>query len=133
TTTTSTGEKGGRALPPGRPAPGPPPARRARGPKAPPPCPASSTPTADAACQTTPAVDQHFCNPSLDAFRACPSRLPGKRARPVPRGRRRGNAPPLPDWKPPYYLLEAEGFECRLLNTRRLGCPGPGGRQTLPP
>ena len=27
------------------------------------------------------------------------SRLPGKRARPVPRGRRRGNAPALPDWK----------------------------------
>jgi hypothetical protein len=25
------------------------------------------------------------------------SRLPGKRARPVPRGRRRGNAPGLPD------------------------------------
>ncbi len=25
------------------------------------------------------------------------SRLPGKRARPVLRGRRRGNAPPLPD------------------------------------
>ena len=31
------------------------------------------------------------------AFRACLSRLPGKRARPVLRGRRRGNAPPLPD------------------------------------
>ena len=59
------------------------------------------------------------------------SRLPGKRARPVPRGRRRGNAPPLPDWKPPYYLLEAEGFECRLLNARRLVCPARGCRQTF--
>jgi len=46
--------------------------------------------------------------------------LPGKRAWPVPRGRRRSNAPPLPDWKPPFYLLEAEGFECWLLNTRHV-------------
>ena len=47
------------------------------------------------------------------------------------KGRRRGNAPPLPDWKPPYYLLEAEGFECRLLNARRLVCPARGCRQTF--
>ena len=31
-----------------------------------PPCSASSTPTADAACQTAPAVDQHFCIPDPD-------------------------------------------------------------------
>ena len=42
-------------------------------------------------------VDQHFCT-DLHAFRARPSRLPGKRAWPVPRGRRRSNAPPLPDY-----------------------------------
>ncbi len=34
------------------------------------------------------------------------SRLPGKRARPVLRGLRRGDAPELPDWKPFFYLLE---------------------------
>ena len=34
-------------------------------------------------------------------------------------------------WKPPYYLLEAEGFECRLLNARRLVCPARGCRQTF--
>ena len=41
-------------------------------------------------------VDRHFCT-DLHAFRARPSRLPGKRAWPVLRGRRRSNAPPLPD------------------------------------
>ncbi len=46
------------------------------------------------------------------------SRLPGKRARPVLRGRRRSNTPPLPDWKPPFYLLEAAGFETWLVNVR---------------
>src|SRR6478672_9403962 len=35
-----------------------------------------------------------------DAFGACLSRLPGKRARPVLRGPRRGDASGLPDWKP---------------------------------
>lgn len=43
-------------------------------------------------------MDQHFCKPARNAFRACPSRLPGKRARPVPRGPRRGNPPGLPDY-----------------------------------
>ena len=84
-----------------------------------PPCSASSTPTADAASQTAPTVDQHSCT-ELHAFRACPSRLPGKRAWPVPRGRRRSNAPPLPDWKPVFYLLEAEGFTCWLLNAKHV-------------
>ena len=46
--------------------------------------------------------------------------MPGKRARPVPRGRRRSNAPPLPDWKGPFYRLEAEGFECVLADARQV-------------
>jgi transposase len=44
--------------------------------------------------------------------------LPGKRAWPVPRGRRRGNAPPLPDWRTWYYLLESEGLNVQLVNSR---------------
>ena len=48
------------------------------------------------------------------------SRVPGKRARPVLRGRRRSNAPPLPDWKPFYYLLEDAGFEVMLVNARQV-------------
>ena len=48
------------------------------------------------------------------------SRLPGKRARPVLRGRRRSNAPPLPDWKGPFYRLEAEGFDCVLADARQV-------------
>ena len=89
--------------------------------RAAPQCSASSTPTADAASQTAPAVDQHFRRPDpVHAFRACPSRLPGKRAWPVPRGRRRGNAPPLPDWKGPFYRLEAEGFECVLADAKQV-------------
>ena len=43
-------------------------------------------------------MDQRCCNPTRSANRACPSRLPGKRARPVPRGPGRGNAPRLPDY-----------------------------------
>jgi transposase len=39
-------------------------------------------------------------------------------ARRVLRGRRRGNAPPLPDWKPVFYLLEAAGFDTWLVNAR---------------
>jgi transposase len=64
-------------------------------------------------------VDQHFCT-DLHAFRARPSRLPGKRAWPVPRGRRRSNAPPLPDWKGPFCRLEAEGLECVLADARQV-------------
>ena len=52
------------------------------------------------------------------ASRACLSRLPGKRARPVLRGRGRSNAPPLPDWKPAFYLLEAQGLEPWLVNAK---------------
>jgi hypothetical protein len=59
-------------------------------------------------------VDQHFCT-DLHAFRACPSRLPGKRAWPVPRGRRRSNAPPLPDWRIWYYVLESAGLAVQLV------------------
>ena len=43
-------------------------------------------------------MDQHCCNAIRSANRACPSRLPGKRARPVPRGPGRSNAPRLPDY-----------------------------------
>ena len=60
-------------------------------------------------------VDQHFCT-DLHAFRARPSRLPGKRARPVPRGRRRSNAPPLPDWRIWFFALEACGLAVQLVN-----------------
>jgi transposase len=48
---------------------------------------------------------------------ACLSRLPGKRARPVLRGRWRSNAPPLPDWRAPFYLLE-DRFETWLVNAK---------------
>src|SRR3954469_7467067 len=41
-----------------------------------------------------------------------------KRARPVLRGPGCGNAPRLPDWKPPFYLLEAAGFETWLVNAK---------------
>jgi len=65
-------------------------------------------------------VDQRLCNPD-GAQGACLSRLPGKRARPVLRGRRRSNAPPLPDWKPYYYLLEdLPGCEVMLVNARHV-------------
>src|SRR6476646_3880319 len=50
--------------------------------------------------------------------RACLSRLPGKRARPVLRGPRRGDAPGLPDWRIWYYLLEAAGLDVQLVNAR---------------
>ena len=46
------------------------------------------------------------------------SRLLGKRARPVLRGLRRGDAPELPDWRIWYYLLEAAGLEVQLVNAR---------------
>jgi transposase len=46
------------------------------------------------------------------------SRLPGKRARPVLRGLRRGDAPELPDWRIWYYLLEAAGLAVDLVNAR---------------
>jgi transposase len=60
-------------------------------------------------------VDQHLCT-DLHAFRARPSRLPGKRAWPVPRGRRRSNAPPLPDWRIWFFVLEACGLAVQLVN-----------------
>ena len=46
------------------------------------------------------------------------SRLPGKRARPVLRGLRRGDAPELPDWRIWFYLLEAAGLDVQLVNAR---------------
>ena len=52
---------------------------------------------------------------------ACLSRLPGKRARPVLRGPRRGDASGLPDWKPFYYLLQdLPGVEVMLVNARHV-------------
>src|SRR4029079_2128933 len=42
----------------------------------------------------------------------------GKRARPVLRGPRRGDASGLPDWRIWYYLLEAAGLEVQLVNAR---------------
>ena len=48
------------------------------------------------------------------------SRLPGKRARPVLRGLRRGDAPELPDWRIWYYLLEAAGLDVQLVNAREV-------------
>jgi len=44
------------------------------------------------------------------------SRLPGKRARPVLRGRGGGNAPPLPDWRIWFFVLEAAGLAVQLVN-----------------
>ena len=46
------------------------------------------------------------------------SRLPGNRARPVLRGVWRSNVPHLPDWKPWFFLLEAQGIACWLVNAR---------------
>src|SRR6478736_326150 len=52
--------------------------------------------------------------------RACLSPVRRNGARRVLRGRRRSNAPPLPDWKGVYYLLESEGFDCWLVNAREV-------------
>jgi transposase len=46
------------------------------------------------------------------------SRLLGKRAWPVLRGLRRGDAPELPDWRIWYYLLEDAGLDVQLVNSR---------------
>jgi len=48
------------------------------------------------------------------------SRLPGKRARPVLRGLRRGDAPELPDWRIWFYLLESAGLAVQLVNAREV-------------
>jgi len=48
------------------------------------------------------------------------SRLLGNRARPVLRGDRCSNAAVLPDWKPWFYLLEARGLSCWLVNARQV-------------
>jgi Transposase len=55
----------------------------------------------------------------LNAFRACLSPVRRNGARRVLRGRWRSNAPPLPDWKPFYYLLEDE-LDVMLVNARAL-------------
>src|SRR6478735_8693785 len=55
---------------------------------------------------------------AANLHRACLSRLPGKRARPVLRGPRRGDASGLPDWRIWFYLLEAAGLDVQLVNAR---------------
>ena len=55
-----------------------------------------------------------------DDFWACLSRLPGKRARPVLRGPRRGDASGLPDWRIWFYLLESAGLTVQLVNAREV-------------
>ena len=55
---------------------------------------------------------------------ACLSRLPGKRAWPVLRGPRRGDASGLPDWRGAFYLLE-DDLEVILVNAAHAkGLPG---------
>src|SRR5438552_1973438 len=49
---------------------------------------------------------------------ACLSPVRPNGARRVLRGRRRGNAPPLPDWRIWYYLAEAAGLEVWLVNAK---------------
>lgn len=44
----------------------------------------------------------------------------GKPARPVPRGRRRSDAPSLPEWRIWFYLLEAAGLDVQLVNARQV-------------
>jgi transposase len=53
----------------------------------------------------------------------------GKPARPVPRGRRRSNAPPLPEWRSVYYLLQPD-LNLMLVNPQHL--KGIRGRKTDP-
>jgi hypothetical protein len=55
--------------------------------------PDSPTPTAEVASQTTPATRQQHRFPPSDTSRACLSRLPGNRARPVLKEAGRSNAP----------------------------------------
>src|SRR6266496_2891394 len=78
----------------------------------------SQPPARRSASQPAPAVNQHFCISDLDAFRACLSPVRPNGARRVLRGRRRSNAPPLPDWKGVFYLLEAHGFQTWLAGAR---------------
>src|SRR6476620_9986066 len=50
--------------------------------------------------------------------RACLSPVRRNGARRVLRGRRRSNAPPLPDWRIWFYMLEAAGLSVQLVNAR---------------
>jgi transposase len=63
-------------------------------------------------------VNQHFCIPDLDGLQGLLEPGASNGARRVLKGRRRSNAPPLPDWRAPFYLLEAQGFEVWLVNAR---------------
>src|SRR6185437_4626087 len=87
----------------------------------------SLTPTACAPARRGKQRDQHFCSPGPSACRACLSPVRRNGARRVLRGRRRGNAPPLPDWRIWYYLAEAAGLEVWLVNAREVRhLPGRG-------
>ena len=76
--------------------------------------PASYTPTATAGPPAAAASTALLHCPR--AFRACLSRLPGKRARPVLRGPRRSNAPGLPDGTSA--LISPNGRRCRFASVR---------------
>src|SRR6478752_10496147 len=52
--------------------------------------------------------------------RACLSPVRRNGARRVLRGRRRSNAPPLPDWRIWFYVLEAAGLDVQLVNAREV-------------
>src|SRR6478672_10345541 len=52
--------------------------------------------------------------------RACLSPVRRNGARRVLRGRRRSNAPPLPDWKGVYYPLQSARLDCWLVNAREV-------------
>jgi len=63
-------------------------------------------------------VNQHFCIPDLDGLQGLLEPGASNGARRVLKGRRRSNAPPLPDWRPFVYLLEARGLVVWLVNAR---------------
>ena len=67
-----------------------------------------------------PAPVHHNGTTSSLSRQARHDRTPGRFIKHSLRGRRRGNAPPLPDWKGPFYRLEAEGFECVLADAKQV-------------
>src|SRR5207247_5347793 len=80
---------------------------------------------APAATQTAPAVGPALLQPRPESHWACLSPVRRNGARRVLRGRRRGNAPPLPDWRIWFYLLEAGGLDVQLVNARDIkNAPG---------
>ena len=96
------------------------PSTRGPGRKVDPPCSALSTATADAACQTAPAVDQHFRRPdpthALGLLEPV-ARKAGTAGSEGAAARQRAAATRL---EGPFYRLEAEGFECVLADARQV-------------